>query len=346
MFSPNLSKKEAVSGYFGWWLFWIFVQFIVLHRLGWTWQISLSDSVVSNLLLALAGYITQNTYRFYRPGSDKRIQRFSYSIALTFAYMFCLQWILAHLFAGNKNYLKFLEDSLSIRYTFSLLMIALITVTNWLWFFMKEQEENKKRTLETEKLVRDAELTALHQQLQPHFLFNSLNSISALVVTQPAEARKMVQQLSDFLRGTLKKDELQLVKLSDELQHLNLYLEIEKVRFGHRLTTNVEVDEVSLNMYLPSLLLQPLLENAIKFGLYDTIEDVTIGIHTKNENNCLIIQIRNPYDAETASPKKGIGFGLKSVQRRLYLIYARQDLLSYEQKENTFTSTLLIPQIV
>src|SRR6185436_1417225 len=131
------------------------------------------------------------------------------------------------------------------------------------WFYMKTESERKQRKSDAEKLAREAELTGLRQQLQPHFLFNSLNSISALAGTKPEEARKMIQQLSDFLRGTLKKDDQQLVSLSEELQQLQLYLEIEKVRFGHRLRTEITNDERSLSLQLPSLLLQPIVENAI-----------------------------------------------------------------------------------
>ena len=344
MFAHNISKKQAVTGYIGWWLFWILVQAIVLHRLGWNWQISFTDAGISNLLLALAGFVTENTYRFYRPGASSRLQRMGYSIALTFAYMYSLQWVLTRIYPDNAAYLNFIETSLPLRYTIALLMIALMTVTSWLFFFMKEQDDNKRRKEETEKLLKDSELNTLRQQLQPHFLFNSLNSISALAGSKPEEARKMIQQLSDFLRGTLKKDEQQLVKLSEELQHLNLYLEIEKVRFGHRLKTQVSSEESTLNKLLPSLLLQPLVENAIKFGLYDTLDEITISITATQENGMLRIEIRNPFDAATSKPKKGVGFGLNSVQRRMYLIYARQDLLTIEQNENTFISTLKIPQ--
>ena len=120
------------------------------------------------------------------------------------------------------------------------------------------------------------------QQLQPHFLFNSLNSINALIGFKPDEARKMIHQLSDFLRGTLKKDDDQLqVTLNDELQHLNLYLEIEKVRFGHRLQTEISCDERSGSAKLPSMLLQPIVENAIKFGLYDTTGEVVVSLRER-----------------------------------------------------------------
>jgi LytS/YehU family sensor histidine kinase len=184
----------------------------------------------------------------------------------------------------------------------------------------------------------------LRQQMQPHFLFNSLNSINALIGTRPEEARKMVQQLSDFLRGTLKKEETQWVTLQEELQYLQLYLEIEKVRFGNRLATVIENDEITKQMKLPALLLQPIVENAIKFGLYDTTGETVIGIHTMKEENNLMVKVTNPFDPETSTSNQGTGFGLKSVQRRLYLLFGRNDLLITEKKENIFTITVKIPQ--
>jgi len=99
-------------------------------------------------------------------------------------------------------------------------------------------------------------------------------------------------------------------------------------------------------MHLPALILQPVVENAIKFGLYDTIEDVTIKIDSKRSGTDLIIQVQNPFDVETASTMYGTGFGLASIQRRLFLLFARQDLLKTEARENIFTTTIIIPQIV
>jgi LytS/YehU family sensor histidine kinase len=189
-------------------------------------------------------------------------------------------------------------------------------------------------------------LFKLRQQLQPHFLFNSLNSINALIGSRPEEARKMVQQLSDFLRGTIKKEETQWVTLHEEIQYLQLYLDIEKVRFGNRLATQIETDESAQSLKLPALLLQPIVENAIKFGLYDTTGETLIRMHSKKEGNDLVITVLNPYDPETASPRQGTGFGLKSVQRRLYLLFARTDLLTTEAKDNIFTTLVRIPQAI
>jgi two-component system LytT family sensor kinase len=154
----------------------------------------------------------------------------------------------------------------------------------------------------------------------------------------------MIHQLSDFLRGTLKRDEQQSVTLEEELHHLELYLDIEKVRFGSRLQTDIQVDDVAKKLHVPALLLQPIVENAIKFGLYDTIGEVMITLEAKNINEQLRITISNPYDEETAVSTQGTGFGLASIHRRLYLLFARNDLLKTSSAENIFTTTLLIPQ--
>lgn len=244
----------------------------------------------------------------------------------------------------DQTYYEFVDRSMIIRALYGWLMVSLVSTISWLWSSVKEQQEMETRNASTEKLAREAELSRIRQQLQPHFLFNSLNSISALAGTKPEQARKMIQQLSDFLRGTLKKDDQQLVTLSEELEHLNLYLEIEKVRFGHRLKTAVECDEPAKAMKMPSLVLQPVVENAIKFGLYDTTGETIITIEGKSDDGYLVIRVQNPFDPSTSVPRQGTGFGLSSLQRRLYLLFARQDLLTTEQQANTFTTQIKIPQ--
>lgn len=237
-----------------------------------------------------------------------------------------------------------LYHSLPIRFSIAFLLLGCITMISILWYNQQEQKENERRKADAEKLAKEAELFKLRQQLQPHFLFNSLNSINALIGSRPEEARKMVQQLSDFLRGTIKKEETQWVTLHEEMQYLQLYLDIEKVRFGNRLATAIETDEESKTMKLPALLLQPIVENAIKFGLYDTTGETVIRIQTEKKDAELVITVTNPFDPETSSPKQGIGFGLKSVQRRLYLLFGRTDLLITAAKENIFTTVVKIPQ--
>ena len=147
-----------------------------------------------------------------------------------------------------------------------------------------------------------------------------------------------------LFRGTLRKEEHQWVSLADELQHLGLYLEIEKVRFGHRLDTQITCDAETGSLKLPPMLLQPIVENAIKFGLYDTTDAITVQLTAKKQEEHLLIEVQNPFDPGTSAPRQGTGFGLSSVQRRLYLLFARNDLLATRTEENLFITTVKIPQ--
>jgi two-component system LytT family sensor kinase len=324
------------------WCMYVVIQAVILnYSLGLAPVIAIEDAVLTNLLVAVAAYAMINLIRFYQPGKFLRLVD---SIGLAVIAMFIMKWLAGYFSIGDAEYQIFLERSMTVRCLFAWIMISLFAASASLWFYLRTQQETENRRITSEKLAREAELSRLRQQLQPHFLFNSLNSISALAGSKPEEARKMIQQLSDFLRGTLKKDDQQLVNLSEELEHLQLYLEIEKVRFGHRLKTHVAADEKSLTLKLPSLLLQPIVENAIKFGLYDTTGDIIIRLIAKAEENYLLVSVENPYDPETARPKQGTGFGLNSVQRRLHLLYARQDLLTTTQDEIIFTTNIKIPQ--
>ena len=134
--------------------------------------------------------------------------------------------------------------------------------------------------------------------------------------------------------------------MEEEIQHLGLYLDIEKVRFGHRLQTEIISGPNVLSLKLPALLLQPVVENAIKFGLYDTYGEVLITLRATRENNYLKIMVQNPFDPETSQPLKGTGFGLSSIQRRLFLLFARHDLLETKKEEEHFITTILIPQTI
>lgn len=303
------------------------------------------DSAITNSLLLLVCILVMNTLRYYLPRGNQYINIFSICLFLSIAWLLLSKWLLRVSLGHYEGYNSILHHSLSIRFSIGFLLLGCVTMISILWFNQLEQKEQEARKIDAEKLAKEAELFKLRQQLQPHFLFNSLNSINALIGSRPEEARKMVQQLSDFLRGTIKKEETQWVTLQEELQYLQLYLDIEKVRFGNRLATIIEAGEATQQLKLPALLLQPIVENAIKFGLYDTTGETIIRLAATAEENELLIRVQNPFDPETSSPQQGTGFGLKSVQRRLYLLFARTDLLSTEAKENIFTTIVKIPQV-
>jgi sensor histidine kinase YesM len=340
--NSKLKLGSFLATYIVWWIVWTLLHTIVVsYSSEFTWWLAAQDALITNLVLSLAGYEMIIIMRYYQPRPSLRI---IWSIGLTIFCMVVVQWLLNQVLDNHPDYLLYMRKWIVVKALFSWLMISFITVISWMYFYMQEQQEMQLRNANSEKLAREAELTTLRQQLQPHFLFNSLNSISALAGSRPEEARKMIQQLSDFLRGTIKRDNQQLVSLDEEISHLQLYLDIEKVRFGHRLRTEVIREENSKTLQIPSLLLQPIVENAIKFGLYDTTGEILIQLVAKNENNQLLVSVTNPYDPETTQMRTGTGFGLSSVQRRLYLLYGRNDLLTTHQQDAIFTTRVLIPQ--
>lgn len=326
------------------WLLWMLFHFVVLHWYGYTISIAIIDSLVSNGLLLGGCILISTILSFYLPSQQRYVYVLALCIVLALFWLFASRFIVMLLTNAAGDYKYFFSQSIPVRISIGFLIIGCMSLLSILWYTLQDQQEAGLRRSEAERLTKEAELYKLRQQLQPHFLFNSLNSINALIGIEPAKARTMIQQLSDFLRGTLKKEENTWVSLEDELEHLQLYLDIEKVRFGHRLSAIVTNEEKGKNRQLPVMLLQPIVENAIKFGLYNVLGTVTIRIDAKAESNMLVITVQNPFDPSTTIPYEGTGFGLRSVQRRLYLLFARHDLLQTEWKENVFSTTIKILQ--
>ncbi len=312
--------------------------------MGLNWFEALTDSIVSNSLLIYVSMLMFTILRFYLPRTNSVLNLFMWVMILTTGWFFATDKLLDLIYGSNQHYQSIVKNTWPIRFAIGFLINGGISVIGYAYFNWQERAETEKKKTEAEQLTKEAELYKLRQQLQPHFLFNALNSINALIGSRPAEARNMVQQLSEFLRSTLKKEEQQWVKLEEEVHSLQLYLEIEKVRFGHRLSTRIEMDADALQLQIPALLLQPLVENAIKFGLYDTTGDTLISLKAINEKGELFIEVENPFDIETAAAQKGTGFGISSVQRRLYLLFERNDLLQTETKENIFITRVKVPQ--
>lgn len=323
----------------------VIYAYILSHFVASTKEI-VTDTLVSCGLLGSLSYLVVNGMRYYLPERDK-LWYIIFTGVLVSSFSLLLSKFLFKLFLDDDaHYLGQLQHASGVRFGIGFLLVSCITMMSFLWYNQEEQKLMSSRKTEAENLAKEAELFKLRQQLQPHFLFNSLNSISALTVAQPEKARHMINQLSEFLRGTLKKDERQWNTLEEEMQYLELYLEIEKVRFGYRLQTQVRCDEAALKLKLPAMILQPVVENAIKFGLYDTTGEVLIKVHALVADGHLEVSVENPFDPETSQPLKGTGFGLPSIERRLFLLFARKDLLHTKKEDHHFTTTIFIPQSI
>jgi signal transduction histidine kinase len=200
------------------------------------------------------------------------------------------------------------------------LLYSLAVASHYVILSLEASREAEARMMETRIMARDAELKALKAQINPHFLFNSLNSISALTSIDPSRARDMCVLLGDFLRLTLGLGEKTSVRFSEELDLLQKYMAIEKVRFGDRLRMCETIQEDSKICLLPPLLLQPLVENAVKHGIASLPEGGEIRLAAERQNGRLAIVVENSWDPE-APPRRSGGRGLKNVQQRLEARY-------------------------
>ena len=204
-------------------------------------------------------------------------------------------------------------------------------------------KDKVKKESELKSLVREAELHALKSQINPHFLFNSLNSISSLTMSDPSKAQEMVINLSTLMRYSLKHGQNEKVTFGTELENNKLYLSIEKVRFGNKLQPSFRVDEQCYKAVLPNMILQPIYENAIKYGVYEATEPVEISTEASCNGEFLEISVSNTYDPGIRS-KKGEGIGLRNIRERLQIIYGNPGLIKIRDTRKSFTVTLTIPQ--
>ena len=340
------SNRQLLLLNAGWWLIVSIIYGYVFSQSVFSAKQVITDTLITCGLLGALSYLIVKNMRYYIPQREKYWYILFIGVGISGINVLISKILFNIFLSDDANYMSHMQHTAGIRFGIGFLLVSCIAMMSLLWYNQEEQRQMNARKTEAEQLAREAELFKLRQQLQPHFLFNSLNSISALTISEPEKARHMINQLSEFLRGTLKKDEKQWNTLQEEMQYLELYLDIEKVRFGYRLQTNVICEEDALNLKLPSMLLQPVVENAIKFGLYDTTGEVLIQVNAKKQDNSLEVSVENPFDPETSQPLKGTGFGLPSIQRRLFLLFARQDLLITKKEDNYFTTTILIPQIV
>jgi two-component system sensor histidine kinase AlgZ len=198
------------------------------------------------------------------------------------------------------------------------------------------------RVLETSVLAREAELKALKAQVNPHFLFNSLNSISALTSSDPVKAREMCILLAEFLRMTLGLGDKASLPLAEELSLVHRFLAIEKVRFGSRLQMTEEIQDNCGVMLIPPLLLQPLVENAVTHGIAHLPEGGCIRLCAHSHDGRLSIVVENTFDAEGVPPRRS-GLGLENVRRRLESRYADQANMRVTADEGQFQVSLSLP---
>jgi two-component system sensor histidine kinase AlgZ len=244
-----------------------------------------------------------------------------------------------HWFEGLDH--KFAPQA-ALLFATGFLLYSLAIASHYVILEIEESRAAQARVLETSILARDAELKALRAQINPHFLFNSLNSISGLTSIDAARAREMCILLADFLRMTLGLGEKAVVSLREELELLQRFLAIERVRFGERLHVDFRIEAQAQSCLLPPLLLQPLVENAIVHGIAGLPAGGTVRLVAECSSGQLHISIENSVDPDAPISRKG-GRGLANVRQRLEARYAKEATIRIDPEEELFRVTISLP---
>lgn len=252
--------------------------------------------------------------------------------------------ILNAVFSQQADYIEFLNQTIAWRSMLGGLIYLVLVLIYYLVSNSQKLQERSQQEERLKGLVRDAELNMLKAQINPHFLFNSLNSIASLTMSNPDEAREMIIRLSDFLRYSLKHRENEYVPLGEELGRMKDYLAIEKIRFGEKLLYDFDIDEACEKFPVPTMIFQPLFENAIRHSVYESVDPVSIKFSCMPDQGHMKAVITNDYDLGTPS-SKGTGVGLQNVRQRIALAYREKGSVQWSGNEGVFTVTILFPRI-
>jgi histidine kinase len=344
---PILARSSRLALYLG---AWTLVGMLLAALLAGPGGLSATRSLVVAIPLALvyaffclsAWYVARSTP--LGPTGGVRL----IATALTASAISSAAWLVVargwlELFAeGNRIAAAELFPALrALIFGFGLLLYLLSISVSYLLAAFERSRDAERRGFEAQVLAREAELRSLRTQIDPHFLFNTLHSISALTTADPPAARRMCVLLGDFLRDSLalgSKDRITIVR---ELQLETQFLEIERVRFGDRLRTDIS-SPPSGTWMVPPLLLQPLVENAVTHGVAHVIEGGVIRIAISENGSSLTIDVENPCDPDR--PKRtGTGLGLSNVRARLQALYGDRAGISASEADAVWRVRLTLP---
>jgi len=222
------------------------------------------------------------------------------------------------------------------------ILYSLTVAVHYLIVTFEASKESEQRELQSRIFAQEAELKALRAQINPHFLFNSLNSISALATQDPAAVRAMTLRLADFLRKSLRLGAQESIRLEEEVSMSLSFLEIEQIRYGSRLQIVQKIEEVCKDCLVPPLILQPLIENAVHHGIAHMIDGGTITLEAEWRGSVVHIRIENPIDPDRPRNRKG-GLGLDNVNKRLRAIYKDDAQLQTSENAGVFHTDLWLP---
>jgi two-component system LytT family sensor kinase len=349
MSHPITGNRRSVLIYSLVWLMVAATQgLLYLYILHLALPVAIADALISTFLFGFLGLLAWYPTR-YIP-FQKQSPLYSIMAHVVAGIIVMGVWLLITIvvlnaiFAEQADYILFLAQTVVWRAMLGGLIYLVLVLIYYLVSNNQKLQERLQQEERLKGLVRDAELSMLKSQINPHFLFNSLNSVSSLIMSNPEEAREMIIRLSDFLRYSLKHRESEYVPLGEELGRMKDYMAIEKVRFGERLLYAFDICSECEAFPIPTMIFQPLFENAIRHSVYESVDPVTVRFLCKYENDHMKAVITNDYDPGVPS-MKGTGVGLQNVRQRIALAYQERGAVQWSDKEGVFTVTILFPRI-
>jgi sensor histidine kinase YesM len=314
-------------------------SFFILKHFDWNF-------VIQFLILSFSGILVSHFYRkvFIKPSLFEKSLSKIWLRALTDTFLITLSMVLIYfsplLFEVNPNFTK---DVFLISFLGQIMNVARYVVVwiiiYYLYHILNRNKEISEQKLKMENLIKTSELELLKSQLNPHFLFNALNSIKALVLIDAEKARTAIIKLSELLRFTLNYEKTPLINLSDEINEVIKYLELEKIRFGERLNVEIDLEEDSLHAKVPPAMVLTLVENAIKHGINKLPDGGTIRITSSISSKTCKIEITNPGVLSIVNTK---GIGLENVKKRLINLFGENSAFILKSKLSDQISAKLI----
>jgi hypothetical protein len=345
---PILTRLERLGGYLALWCALGVFESAVLTQQGLTWPEALVQVlpplIIYSFICLSAWYVCRAT-----PLATSGVGRVL-TASLVAAFIAAALWM-----ALSEAWLATLESmpalaSITPRFrsqvpflfAVNLILYLLVLSVHYVVLAFEAFRTAERQQLELQVLTRDAELRALRAQVDPHFLYNCLNSISALTGSDAAAARRMCLLLAEFLRTTLRVSAQQSITMAEELSLAERFLSIEQVRFGARLQVAQSVDEHALECLVPPLVLQPLLENAVGHGIAGMVDGGTIRLDIVRHGDRLSIVVENPRDPDAVPRKRG-GVGLENVRKRLAVVFGGAARMDAAPRPDGFRVALDLP---
>jgi two-component system, LytTR family, sensor kinase len=347
MTNPLYNRKFLAAYSAAWFLVAMLHFLFLVFFIGSMWQTTIPASIIPVVIFAFFGigvwYIVK-----YSHFNKREIIRYIHIIiaGLFILFIWALSVVIIMKIVHN-SFSQLQDEEILWYYILSpgVFYYAILALIFKLIILLWENAEKKAAEERLQKLLIESKLNAIKAYINPHFLFNSLNSVNSLINSDPERARIILINMSDYFRACIKNKDSGLIKLEDEINNVYMYFDIERERFFDRIEFEQEIDRECLNAELPPMILQPLFENIIKHAVTESIEKINIKLKISSRPDDYVeIQLSNNYNKDIVPSLKGEGLGLDACRRRMSLQFSRDDLFFVNKSAEIFNVIILLPK--